>query len=70
MSEFPTTHTVVYQLGDRFTPTNKPKPTGTELHLSLTSTLLTNSVMVMGQNKLGNVRVFWKDDWVFEFSKR
>lgn len=56
---------VVYQLGNRFTPTNKPKPIGSKLHLSLTSTVMTNSFMIMGQNELSDIRVFWMDDWVF-----
>ncbi len=46
--------------------TKDPKSVDSELHLSLTLALLINSVMIMGQNGFGNVRVFWKNNWVLD----
>lgn len=51
-----TPHTVVYQLGDKYT--NKWKQIGPELHLILTLALMVISVVVIWQNKISNVRVF------------
>lgn len=70
-AHFPAYYILTNQLGQQFATAKDPKTVCSELHLSLTLTLVAILEVVMGYKKLSNMTLFRQNQWMLKlFAKR